>query len=73
MDSTFLQGFPNLKSLSLAGNSIKIIQRPMHENLRWLNLSNCDLHYLSADTFEGLPNLEDLLMQNNKYLTYSTR
>ena len=70
--STFLDGFPNLKTLSLAGNSLSI-QEPLSKTLTWLNLSDCDLNYLNSDTFEGLPNLEELIMKNNRHLTYSTR
>lgn len=64
---------PELTTLSLMGNPLKVVQKPVSETLRWLDISNCQLNYLNPDSFESLPNLEDLRMSNNPMLVFSTR
>lgn len=68
-----LYGLPNLRMLSLAENTITTIENPVSESLLWLNLSHCDLNFLHSDTFKDLPNLEEVILKDNKRLTYSTR
>jgi len=72
-DNASLNGLSALTTLSLAGNPLKNIQTPVSKTLRWLDMSDCVLNYLSPDTFNRLPELEELRLVNNPTLTYSTR
>lgn len=73
LGNTSLSGLPALTTLNLAGNPLKIIERPVSRTLRWLDMSDCVLNYLYPDTLSELPELEELRLVNNPTLVYSTR
>lgn len=68
-----LSGMPLLTILILAGNPLTLVQKPVGEMLRWLDLSDCQINYLTPDSLEYLPNLEELCLANNPRLVFSTR
>lgn len=73
IDETSLKGLPDLINLSLRGNPLETIRKPFSKKLRWLDMSHCLLNYLNPDTFAGFSVLEELRLNNNPTLVYSTR
>ncbi|KAJ8958760.1 hypothetical protein NQ314_006376 [Rhamnusium bicolor] len=59
----------NLKELHLSENPINIINDTFHlDNLKFIDLSHCDLDYIGDRVFTGLTTLETLVIKNNNYL-----
>lgn len=73
MNNDSLIGFPELISLNLDGNPLTSIQHIKSAKLKWLDLSNCMLNLLHPNTFDNVPELEQLRMANNPLLVFSTR
>lgn len=73
MTNESLEGMPELISLNIENNPITTVQRIKSNKLKWLDMSNCRLNILSSNTFEDLPELEQLRLANNPNLVYSTR
>lgn len=59
----------NLKELHLTDNPIQIINDSFElSNVKYIDLSGCDLQYIGEHVFRNLPVLETLVINNNNYL-----
>eukprot|EP00961_Rhodomonas_salina_P182214 2459851-Rhodomonas_salina.1 len=59
----------SLLSLTLVGNKIGILESGALQfpNLKYLDVSDCAITGLEVGALDGLPNLEQIVMQQNKF------
>uniref|UniRef100_V5GLJ8 Insulin-like growth factor-binding protein complex acid labile subunit n=1 Tax=Anoplophora glabripennis TaxID=217634 RepID=V5GLJ8_ANOGL len=63
------KSLPNLKELHMTDNPIRIINDSFElSNVKYIDLSGCDLQYIGDHVFQALPLLETLILKNNDYL-----